>query len=577
MLLISPDSGDIVRANQAASQFYGYPKAHFKKLNISDINMLSTEQVSQELKRADKEQLEFFIFRHQTSGGEVKTVEVYTNPIVIEGQSLLFSIIVDISNQRQLKEELWHYQSNLEQLVDKKVAEIDKTNRQYQLLQVFSIIFLLLIAGILLYLLQRKKQLEEMQYQLAQIVEQSPVSIVTTDLVGHITYINRKFLSESGYTAEDVIGKNPRVLKSGAMNENVYKDLWQTITKGQHWEGDFHNLRASGEIYWERAHVYPLRNKRGIITSYVAIKENITKRKEDEKELRLASTVFQTATEAVMITDANNYIVAVNDAYSEITGYREEEVIGKNPKILSSGHHDKEFYQTMFSELEKNGCWQGEVCNRKKSGEAYYEWLSITQIKDEEGKLEAHVALFSDITKRKKNDDEMYRQANFDALTGLVNRNLFMNLFSQMLELAHRDQRNVALFFIDLDGFKQVNDTLGHAFGDLLLQQVAKRLTESVRKSDTVARLGGDEFAVILSENDHITVIEYIANKIRQVLSTPFMLKGHEVKISACIGIALYPEQGNDVDELLTFADSAMYEAKATGRNKYVVYQDKRQ
>ncbi|MDX2370305.1 MAG: PAS domain S-box protein [Colwellia sp.] len=228
-----------------------------------------------------------------------------------------------------------------------------------------------------MYLLKRKKFAEEQRKVLSQTVEQSPVSIETTDVNGVITYVNQCYINGSGYEPSKLLGNKPGILKSGYHNTTLYDDLWATITAGKHWVGEFNNKRKNGETFWARANIYPLKNTKNEISSYVAIKEDITRSKEDEKKLRLASTVFQTATEAVMVTDANNLIVAVNQAFTLITGYQKAEALGKGPELLSSGHHDVDFYKDMNHELTTTGKWQGEICNRRKNGEVYYEWLSI--------------------------------------------------------------------------------------------------------------------------------------------------------------------------------------------------------
>ncbi len=575
MLIIEPESGRIVYANPAASAFYGYSAEQLSTLKIQDINMLSAKQVAIERENAKKEQRKYFVFRHQRADGLVKTVKVFSIPIQLDGHTLLYSIIQDISPQRTLSEDLWHYQTNLERLVDLQKVNSEQKASVINLMLIAGMVLMVMTSAVLFYLLRRKNFLEEKHCQLSQIVEQSPFAIATTDLQGNIDYVNQKFINDSGYQREELLGCPPNVLVDDSMDVTLYNKLLNRIASGKTWVGELYTKPKNGEKQCERIHLYPIRNVLDEIVNYVAIKENITAKKQDEKQLRLASTVFQTATEGVMITDAENIIVAVNSAFSQITGFTEQEVLGQTPAILSSGQHDQKFYQHMKQDLATKDSWQGEICNRRKNGEAYYEWLSITAIRDERGELEAYVALFSDITKRKITADRIYYQANFDTLTGLANRNLFIDRFTQLLEHANRNNLKIALYFIDLDGFKDVNDTLGHAQGDLLLQQVAERLTHAVRKSDTVTRLGGDEFAILLAENDDIDAVEQIAIKIQHSIAEPFLLKQQEVKISASIGIAIYPDNGNNPEVLLNNADSAMYSAKQSGRNCYqFFYQD---
>jgi diguanylate cyclase (GGDEF)-like protein/PAS domain S-box-containing protein len=567
MLLIEPNTGNIVKANAAAHNFYGFTNNKLESLSIQDINLFSKEQVALERALAKSENIKHFVFRHKIHDGTVKTVAVYSVPIIFNNQNLLFSIIQDITAERGFKDELWHYQSKLESIIEQQVNQLYESKKQRIQILVVSVLFLFFLVIFLIYLLQRKKLAEEQRTVLSQIVEQSPVSIETTDINGVITYVNQCCIDGSGFEFSELVGRKPSILKSGYHNTTLYDDLWATISTGKYWVGEFCNKRKNGENFWVRANIYPLKNTSNKISSYVAIKEDITQLKEDEKKLRLASTVFQTATEAVMVTDASNLIVAVNQAFTLITGYQEAEVLGKNPRLLSSGHHDADFYQEMKNELTTAGKWQGEICNRRKNGEVYYEWLSITALKNQVGGLESCVSLFSDITKRKKAEDKIYHQANYDSLTGLANRNLFIDRFEQSLTMAKRENKSIALLFIDLDGFKHVNDTFGHSKGDLLLKYVARRIETAVRESDSVARLSGDEFAVMLCGENDVYSNEKVATKVLERLAIPFQLAEKEAIITASIGIAIFPDDSLLSEDLLAKADSAMYKAKEKGKN----------
>jgi len=409
---------------------------------------------------------------------------------------------------------------------------------------------------------------EEHTRKLSQIVEQCPVSVIMTDTQGNLEYVNKHFEETSGYTKEEVIGKNPRMLKSGHTAADEYAGLWDNLTNGKNWIGEFHNSHKDGSRYWERASLAPLQNTQGKITNYVAIKEEISNEKEAEKQARLASAVFQTATEAVMVTDVHNKIIKINKAFSVITGYSAKEALGNSPSILQSGHHDRHYYTAMFQELEANDTWSGEIWNRRKDGEVYPEWLAISAMRDATGFLEGYVSLFSDITKRKQNEARILHQANFDSLTGLANRSLFTDRLSRSLEQAERECNNLALLFIGLDNFKAINETLGHSIGDQVLQEVATRLTDCVRKSDTLARLGADEFAVIISGNDSLHNVEDTVGTVLKRIAETYCIEDQDAFVSASIGISVYPQDGTDTENLLRKADSAMFRAKESGRNK---------
>ncbi|MEW6983771.1 EAL domain-containing protein [Colwelliaceae bacterium 6471] len=569
MLLIEPATGQIIAANNAASNFYGYSVEALRNMYIQDINIFTSEQVAKERLLAKKEQRNFFIFRHKLANGEIKTVEVISSPITYAQSTVLFSIIRDISPERDSQREYWQYQANLENMVDMQVEAIEEKSIQIVLLLSVGLGAFLVVIIYLIRSLKFSRRAENELYQLSQVVEQSPVSVLRTDTNGVIDYVNKKFEQISGYSRQDVIGKKPNILKNEAPEHQEFEQLWSTISQGKIWVGEFHNRKKNGGMYWEKATIGPIKNMDGDVTHYIAIKEDISQLKEDEKRLRLASTVFRCATEAVMVTDANNRIQMVNDAFSEITGYEADEVIGHDPSILKSGHHDDAFYKTMSESLLNQDIWEGEIWNRRKNGEIYTEWLAITTIRDDLGQLEGYVSLFSDITKRKENEVRIRFQANFDTLTGLANRNLFTDRFSQALKHAERNKQQVALLFIDLDGFKHVNDTLGHSKGDDLLRDVATRIVESLRNSDTVARFGGDEFAVLLPDSAGVPELESIATKLQTSICSPFTLDGHEAYVSASIGIAFYPNDGNDIETLIRKADKAMYKAKALGRKNH--------
>jgi diguanylate cyclase (GGDEF)-like protein/PAS domain S-box-containing protein len=300
----------------------------------------------------------------------------------------------------------------------------------------------------------------------------------------------------------------------------------------------------------------------------------IVKRAEDlirwqVRELRLAATVINTMDEAVAVTDADNLIVSVNPAFTAVTGYAPEEVIGKDPKLLASGTNPPELYRDMWTTLTTGGNWRGEIRNRTKSGKPYVEWLSVKQVRDGNGLPTHHVAVFSDITERKKLEERMHRLANYDALTGLPNRTLFSDRLQQAVAKARRDRTRMAVLYVDLDKFKPVNDMFGHHAGDLLLKEVAGRLKSCLRReSDTVVRMGGDEFVVILPEISARGEATMVAQKILYVLSRPFETAARRIEISSTIGVAVFPEDGADGQRLLKSADAAMYRAKEAGRNR---------
>jgi len=291
-------------------------------------------------------------------------------------------------------------------------------------------------------------------------------------------------------------------------------------------------------------------------------------RKRIDDELQLAALVYQNSSEAMMVVDADNHIIGINPAFSKITGYSEEETLGNMPSMLSSGRQGKAFYKAMWETINRTGYWQGEIWNRRKNGEEFAEWLTVNTIHHADGTIHRRVALFSDITKKKQSDELIWRQANFDPVTHLPNRRLFRDRFEQEIKKAQRNGFSLALLFIDLDRFKEVNDTLGHDCGDALLVEAARRIASCVRKSDTVARLGGDEFTVILSGLPDSGYVERVAKSINRKMADPFPLGNEVVHISASLGVTFCPEDATESEQLLKNADQAMYCAKKEGRNR---------
>ncbi len=286
---------------------------------------------------------------------------------------------------------------------------------------------------------------------------------------------------------------------------------------------------------------------------------------------RLMSKVFENAAEGVIITAPDGTILNVNRAFTGTTGYTPEEAIGKTPNLLYSGRHDTGFYRAMWEQIERQGQWQGEIWNRRKDGELYVEWLSVAAVTDELGRTLNYVGIFYDMTRQRESDERLYHLAHHDLLTGLPNRMLFHDLVRQALMHARRRQEVVAVMFLDLDGFKPVNDSYGHHVGDLLLKQVADRLKTCLRSSDAVGRFGGDEFTVVASDASE-KGIQVLAEKIVRLLAEPYPMDGYRCDLSASVGIALYPRDGRSPDLLLRHADIAMYQAKSAGKNRYRLF-----
>jgi diguanylate cyclase (GGDEF)-like protein/PAS domain S-box-containing protein len=285
-----------------------------------------------------------------------------------------------------------------------------------------------------------------------------------------------------------------------------------------------------------------------------------------------ARQIISALKDGIFITDMSLRIIEVNSVFTQVTGYTPEQAIGKTPSLLSSGRHTNDFYQEMWQSLTEYGYWQGTVWNRRKSGEIYPQWQYITTLNDTNGNTSHYLSVFSDLSRQSTSGNQLQLLAYYDNLTGLPNRELFSDRLNLSLSQALRDKGVVALFFMDLDRFKQINDTLGHNTGDKLLCSIASRLSKSLRESDTLARLSGDEFAIIVSGITSKSHAEIVAQKIQNCFKSPFSVDKKELLVSASIGISLYPEHGKKSETILRLADAAMYRAKKNGKNCYMFY-----
>ena len=424
---------------------------------------------------------------------------------------------------------------------------------------------------------EKEFALSESRNLLKTIVDTVPAAgIFWKDKELHYLGCNPNFAKDAGVESpREIIGKVDYDLSWTKEQAELYRhDDRQVIDSGipkLNYEESMNT--PDGKTIWLQTSKIPLRNTFQEVIGVLGIYQDITEQKQANDSMRLATAIYQFGNEGIMVTDENNLIMAVNPAFTRITGYELTDVIGKDPRIFQSGRHKRVFYQKMWQKLLSEDHWQGEIWDTKKNGDIQAKWLNISVIRQSNERIYCYVAQFSDITEKKKLDELYLAQANYDELTRLPNRSLFKYQLNKEIRKSRRNGSLLSLLFLDLDHFKDINDTLGHAVGDKLLKEVSLRITKCVRETDTVARLGGDEFAVILPDISR-SRIETIAQHIIQILNESFILDHDQVEqyISTSIGIVLYPQDGVDIESLMKHADQAMYKAKMEGRGRFCYF-----
>ncbi|MGZ3254652.1 MAG: diguanylate cyclase domain-containing protein [Burkholderiaceae bacterium] len=438
--------------------------------------------------------------------------------------------------------ELFRHRHRLEQLVDERTKELEKS----------------------------KAGLASNERFVRAVADNVPGLVAYWDTALRCRFANKRYVEWFSKTPEEMIGMHIHELLGDDLFARNEPYLRRTLLGEQQ---NFERMltKASGEVRYTWANYIPDFDGHGVVVGMFVLVSDVTDLKRAEEEQRIAATAFESQ-EAMMITDAKTVILRVNRAFTEATGYTSDEIVGQTPGILRSGRHDAAFYKEMWDSIRRSGSWQGEIWDRYKNGKISPNWISITAVKDTNNTITHYVCTLTDITARKAAEEEVKRLAFFDSLTGLPNRRLMMDRLQHILATSSRTGREGALMFIDLDRFKMINDTFGHDIGDLLLQQVAERLSLCVREGDTIARLGGDEFVVImedLSDNPHIAMAQAktAGEKIIAKLNQPYDLAGNIQSSTPSIGITLFSDHKFSIDELLKQADIAMYQAKAEGRN----------
>ena len=397
------------------------------------------------------------------------------------------------------------------------------------------------------------------------MIDESPVALAMYDTEMRFLAVSRLWLETYSLRIEAVLGRCcydvfPEIPDS--WREVHRRGLAGEVVRS---EADRFE-RKDGTVQWGRWEVRPWHNLDGTIGGLVAFSEDISERMQTEEQRRIAALVYQASSEAMAVIDPGGLIVDVNPAFTGLTGYTAEEAVGMD--LLRPSYPAATSWDEFWTTLEVTGAWKGELWNRRKDGMIYAVSMSINSIRGKGGAVERRVALFTDITDQKRSRETIWRQANYDDLTELPNRRMFRDRLEQALKKSRRTRLSLALMMVDLDRFKEINDTLGHEKGDALLAEVARRLKHCVRESDTVARLGGDEFTILISEVNDLRPVDRIAHEVLEQLAAPFRLNGDPVYISGSVGIAWCPADGDDAERLTQNADHAMYESKYAGGNR---------
>lgn len=386
--------------------------------------------------------------------------------------------------------------------------------------------------------------------------------------LGCFVEVNDMACFRLGYSREELLRMRPEDILAPEAASHPAPNVKLAYDRSAVYES-VHLTRNGDAIPVEiNAHLFELYDKALVF----AMARDISERKQNERSLRLAASVFASTQEGIMITDADNRIIDVNTAFTNITGYARDEVLGRNPSLLKSGQQDREFYETMWRTITTQNHWQGDLWNRRQDGELYAQRMTVSVVKDDRGWVTHHVSVLADITTEKRQKELLEKTAHYDALTGIPNRVLLTDRMHQALAQTKRSGALLAVCYLDLDGFKAVNDTYGHEAGDRLLIEVAKRLHSCLRGGDTVARLGGDEFVLLLLGFDTAEECEVALQRVLDALNMPLLVCDQNVFISASVGASLFPTDDADSDTLLRHADQAMYQAKQDGKGRYCIF-----
>ncbi len=419
----------------------------------------------------------------------------------------------------------------------------------------------------------RSAELDTQRLLFQAILDNAPIGIWMLGIDGRMKFINDTFCDAVGVTEQQfVASRHYAEVLPLSITENCIKSDRKCYEQVEPHVSMEWLPFVDGRDHLLEITKVKLFDPKGSLLGLIGLAVDITERKAAEDRLHLTAKVFENTLEGITITDVSGYVIEANAAFCKITGYSREEIVGKNLRILQSGLQSTSFYETMWQSILTTGCWQGEVWNRKKNGELYAEWLSISAIKNEDGQVANYLGVSSDITESKQHEKQLNRIAHYDALTGLPNRTLLDDRLKQAVARAVREQSMMAVCYLDLDGFKSINDSMGHDAGDRALIEIARRIKDTIRGGETVARLGGDEFVVLLLGLERGEECSMALDRLLSVIAEPISIGDKFFVLGASIGVSIYPMDDGDTDTLLRHADQAMYSAKQSGKNRFHVY-----
>lgn len=511
-LFLTDMEGRLLFVNQKACSSLGYSKEELTNLKVTDVDYHTTVSTWPEMINALKEQKNIMLeTMHQRKNGSTFPVEVNITYMVYEDHEYLLGFARNI--------------------------------------------------------VERKKQTEliEKQYNEYKTVLQTTLDgYWMVDIHGNLVEVNQSYCDMSGYSTEELLKMHISQIEMIESPEDTKKRIEKIIKNGSDLFETVHRKKDGTVMNVEVSTTF-IASDGG---KFIALLRDITQRVEYETQLQLASKVFEASADAIIITNKENKIISANRAFEKLSGYTQDEIIGKNPNLISSGWGDKNFYDAMWKDIVEQGIWIGEIWDRNKRGELYAASTSIVSVTDKDGKIVNYIGISHDITKMKEDEKRIKQLAYYDFLTKLPNRKSFEEEVQSSIKSAYRNKQTFAILFLDLDNFKWVNDSLGHLFGDKILLRVSNLISAIITQESIFARLGGDEF-VILAPYDDLLKVSQLATAIIESLRYPITIDKHDINVSWSIGISLFPENGKTYDELLKNADTAMYSAKDEGKNTF--------